>query len=191
MQGRLALQLRGRSTKTLEIFRPRIWRARRGAPPRQHAEIMATNRFDALQPRQSPGWDICSTCGAARRVLGHASSLDRAPAATACVRDWAGNSAGGEPSPSPQHDHRTSAPCKRACFAPRTSSRGKFEHANTLPAHHATFGRERILDHIDAQGRRIGHTPWASTSATVFPDACAPPSCAQPLSVTCSCTQRS
>ena len=67
----------------------------------QHAEIMATNRFDPLQPQQSPGWDICSTCGAARRVLGHASSLDRAPAATACVRDWAGNSAGGEPSPTP------------------------------------------------------------------------------------------
>ena len=101
MQGRLALQLRGRSTKTLEIFRPRIQRARRGAAPRQHAEIMATNRFDPLQPQQSPGWDICSTCGAARRVLGHASSLDRAPAATACVRDWAGNSAGGEPSPTP------------------------------------------------------------------------------------------
>ena len=52
--------------------------------------------------------------------------LDRAPAATACVRDWAGNSAGGKPSPSPQHDHRTSAPCKRACSAPRMSSRGKF-----------------------------------------------------------------
>ena len=138
MQGRLALQLRGRSTKTLEIFRPRIQRARRGAAPRQHAEIMATNRFDPLQPQQSPGWDICSTCGAARRVLGHASSLDRAPAATACVRDWAGNSAGGEPSPSPQHDHRTSAPCKRACFAPRTSSRGQIrarKHVAGSPRH--------------------------------------------------------
>ena len=151
MQGRLALQLRGRSTKTLEIFRPRIQRARRGAAPRQHAEIMATNRFDPLQPQQSPGWDICSTCGAARRVLGHASSLDRAPAATACVRDWAGNSAGGEPSPSPQNDHCTSAPCKRASYAPRMRSRGEIEHANALPAHRATFGRERLLDHIDAQ----------------------------------------
>ena len=43
----------------------------------------------------------------------------------------------------PQHDHCTSAPCKRACSAPRMSSRGKFEHANALSAHHATFGRER------------------------------------------------
>ena len=159
MRGRLALQSRGRSTKTLEISATYL-----AGQAQRSAETARGNNGD--KPIRCPAAAVepglghmLSTCGAARRVLGHASSLDRAPAATACVRDWAGNSAGGEPSPSSQNDHCTSAPCKRACSAPRMSSRGKFEHANALPAHHATFGRERLLDHIDAQGRRIGHTP--------------------------------
>ena len=59
----------------------------------------------------------------------------------------------------PQHDHCTSAPCKRACSAPRMSSRGKFEHANALSA---VVGSPR---HVWTRTRRRGSGTDTGTPA--------------------------